>query len=462
MAWSSPNKEVNIWNGTLQSNFEGTVTSTPINSTDLVNKEYVDLISINTGIDLYAYDDASDTGSYKQFKLEPSENAKVEGDAAIAGNSKDQLIGARITEVGINCKEVINTLTAGVYNFHVHMKAASANKLKFYAEFYVRTSGGTETLIGTTSESNYIETSETHQNVHLTINEEYPLTAGDRIVIKGYINNYSPSSNHIYIYVEGDTATRVSIRGLSFPASIGSVDNHDDVDTISDTPNKNEVLKWNGSNWVPAVYNASFTFSISGFSDAQSSTQLIGSGEWKAAGDITFTASYSNGPPDPTPYVSHSGWDNLNMTGDGYVGPTVSGEAVDYPGSVGSLTWTLHATDGETPDTANQSVTFINYLWYGTTEKTDTFTEADVEAGTEILSNDETRTWPEITTGAGEYMLISYPSRLGSVTFWVGGFEGGFEDAETVELTNSAGFTENYYVYRSTNANLGATVVTTT
>jgi hypothetical protein len=67
-----------------------------------------------------------------------------------------------------------------------------------------------------------------------------------------------------------------------------------------------------------------------------------------------------------------------------------------------------------------------------------------------------------VTAGAGQYIWFCYPKRLGTVTFWVGGFEGGFEAVQTVSLTNINGWSEDYYCYRSTNANLGSTAVTTT
>ena len=58
-------------------------------------------------------------------------------------------------------------------------------------------------------------------------------------------------------------------------------------------------------------------------------------------------------------------------------------------------------------------------------------------------------------------MLFAFPKRLGLVTFWVGGFSGGFESPETVSVTNVNGWSENMYVWRSTNANLGSVVVET-
>ena len=101
-------------------------------------------------------------------------------------------------------------------------------------------------------------------------------------------------------------------------------------------------------------------------------------------------------------------------------------------------------------------------MYYGLTVKTDTFLEADIEGlGTNEITNDNTQTWSSVTTGVGEYMLFSFPKRLGIPTFWVGGFEGGFESPETVSVTNANGWTEDYYAWRSTNSNLGETSVET-
>ncbi|RLA41977.1 MAG: hypothetical protein DRR06_15205, partial [Gammaproteobacteria bacterium] len=195
----------------------GNVNITPKNPKDPVNKEYVDSISINTGIDLFAYDDASDIATYKVLKPEPSVGSEVEGNVSIAGNASGQAVGARATELTCDCVKLINTLTAGVYNFHVHMRAATANRLTFYAEFYVRDSGGTETLIATSEETALIGTTGFGYDTHATVTEEYPLSTGDRIVVKGYAKNSSPAATTLYIAVEGDTATRISVRGISAP-----------------------------------------------------------------------------------------------------------------------------------------------------------------------------------------------------------------------------------------------------
>ena len=62
---------------------------------------------------------------------------------------------------------------------------------------------------------------------------------------------------------------------------------------------RDQVLKFNGTNFVPAAFDATFVFTIADFDmNDSTSPQLIGSGSWKAAGALQFTASYNNGPPD--------------------------------------------------------------------------------------------------------------------------------------------------------------------
>ncbi|WP_157796132.1 hypothetical protein [Thomasclavelia cocleata] len=52
------------------------------------------------------------------------------------------------------------------------------------------------------------------------------------------------------------------------------------------------------------------------------------------------------------------------------------------------------------------------------------------------------------------------PARYGAVNFNVGGFDGGFTKVATIEFTNASGYTENYDIYKSDNANLGTQTVT--
>lgn len=94
-----------------------------------------------------------------------------------------------------------------------------------------------------------------------------------------------------------------------------------------------------------------------------------------------------------------------------------------------------------------------NYIYWGVAPST-----AYVSVLTKERSNNPART---ITVNAeeGEYIIYAYPSRLGPVEFWYGMFEGGFEDPITQDITNTSGETEEYYIYRSTHANLGETTL---
>ena len=56
---------------------------------------------------------------------------------------------------------------------------------------------------------------------------------------------------------------------------------------------------------------------------------------------------------------------------------------------------------------------------------------------------------------AGKYIWYAYPARFNSAKFTMGGYSGGFEEPMVIEVVNEAGFTENYYLYRSTEAGVG-------
>jgi len=365
---------------------------------------------------------------------------------------------------------------------------------------------------------------------------------------------------------------------LTPTVSINSFPVGDLSNVTTTTPTKNEVLIYNGSTWVNAPDGTTFTFSCTGFDDGLTSGILAGSGVWKSASTISFTATYNNGPPTTATIeksINGGTYTTLNsMTGPDYTTGTNS-SSVNYPTVDQYLRFRLSSDDGTDSDidyagslyfynyvrwgpsttgssftesivealsgssvtnsyTTSRSVnagvgeyvvwaypsrytsinttgakfnsvtmpftapetvsitntagltenykvfasvntnlgnstlqlstssTTIDPLYYGKTTKTSGFTESDIEGLTNsTITNDNTQVWNSITTGSGEYMLFAFPTRLGIPVFYVGGFAGGFESPETVSVTNINGYTENYYAWRSTNSNLGATVVET-
>lgn len=144
--------------------------------------------------------------------------------------------------------------------------------------------------------------------------------------------------------------------------------------------------------------------------------------------------------------------------------PAVSGSQILTNPLTANKTWTLAATDSgsssESPHSTTKTVTlsFLNKVYYGV-KATGTINSAFVTSlSGKDFATSKAKTFT-ITTGANQYIWYACPTSFGQCTFKVGGFDGGFEPAQTISLTNESGHTENYYVYRSTNANLGATTV---
>ena len=223
------------------------------------------------------------------------------------------------------------------------------------------------------------------------------------------------------------------------------------------------TLVFDGTEWIAVAPDApTLVFSIGSFTcSGGSSTQAIGTGTWKASGALSFSASYNNGPAT-NGYVTHTGWDSLTLSGVGFTGPTVSTESVPYPAVGGSQAFTLHAVKGSTTPTSTVTYNFYNYRYWGVISKSSGFSESDVEGlvsgGSDLVNSLATSF--TVTAGVGQYIVYAYPARLGEAKFKVGGFEGGFRSPETVSVTNSLGYTENYYVYCSVQPTLGRTTVT--
>lgn len=134
-------------------------------------------------------------------------------------------------------------------------------------------------------------------------------------------------------------------------------------------------------------------------------------------------------------------------------GTQVTGNSKQYTSVTTEKLYTLNVTDGKTSATKTATVKFANQIYYGSASDLSSVSELE-----SVLSNEKRRTF---TTDAslGEYIIYAIPSRLGDVTFFVGGFEGGFEDPVEQIITNASGYEETYKVYRSTNAGLGETTV---
>lgn len=134
-------------------------------------------------------------------------------------------------------------------------------------------------------------------------------------------------------------------------------------------------------------------------------------------------------------------------------GVAVTGSTKQYDGVASNTTYVLTASDGRANAIKSVEVKFANNVYFGAADDT-----ASVTLLSKVLSNDKTRTF-EVNASIGQYIIYAIPARLGDVVFYVGGFEGGFEEPVEQIIVNASGYQELYKVYRSTNASLGETTV---
>ena len=144
---------------------------------------------------------------------------------------------------------------------------------------------------------------------------------------------------------------------------------------------------------------------------------------------------------------------NKEATAQNISGVPVTGTSYTVQNVTQSTTWQLTVSDGQTSANRTASIAFQNGVYYGVAPDLTSVTSL-----TKVLSGTKSRTIT-VNAGAGDYIVYAIPKRLGTVEFYVSGFEGGFDEPIEQSLTNASGYTETYRVYKSTNAALGETTV---
>ena len=123
-------------------------------------------------------------------------------------------------------------------------------------------------------------------------------------------------------------------------------------------------------------------------------------------------------------------------------------------------TYTLKVTDEkDATATKTTSISFVNGVYWGVKEAPESYDSAFVLGLTKGLQGSKGKTFT-VDAAAGQYIFYALPTRYGSCTFNVGGFDGGFTKVATIEFTNASGYKESYDIYKSVNAGLGSTTVT--
>lgn len=153
--------------------------------------------------------------------------------------------------------------------------------------------------------------------------------------------------------------------------------------------------------------------------------------------------------------------DSLMLDGE-FITLAKSGELdLTEQGITSNRKWVLTATDRKGSATKEASLTFYNGVYYGVAEAPATYDSAFIialgKSGKKVLRGSKLTSFT-VTAGEGEYIYYCLPKSMGKCTFKVvGSLPGGFELVSTLAYTNEHGHEEQYYIYRSTNAELGET-----
>lgn len=144
--------------------------------------------------------------------------------------------------------------------------------------------------------------------------------------------------------------------------------------------------------------------------------------------------------------------------------PSQNGQLMtsSYPAMSEDTTFTLVATDAKGEDRMDFTVKFVLPLYYGklTLDSTSSLDASILNKDilTKVLAETKEITFT-VTPGVSEYIIFASPVDYGECSFKVGGFDGGFVKAATVSKTNDYNVSAEYYIYKSSNANLGTTTV---
>ena len=198
---------------------EGTIQDTPTDEKDLVNKEYVDAQATRQAVELFLTTNASDIGGYDDLDIDVSPDAETTIQQTITAGSTTLInaFASQLNEEEINALEI---LESGIYDLHIHAEASFPNGMTIYYEFYHRTAGGVETLLGTSHDSDTLGLTEVEIDLHANVSTDTNFISGDRIVVKVYGRNTGAANKDITIHMEGDTVSRTEFPGFISPTFV--------------------------------------------------------------------------------------------------------------------------------------------------------------------------------------------------------------------------------------------------
>lgn len=216
---------------------------------------------------------------------------------------------------------------------------------------------------------------------------------------------------------------------------------------VSGSPAAGDVPTWSGSS---AVWAPKSAYDITSFAHANTLYEV-----GTVLANPAFTAAHSQ-TPDTLLLTNNQNVESKDV----HATPTsfTSSQSYTFATPSYSVTWTLTGTK-ITSDVATRTASAAQKSFWGIST-TPANTEAFVEAlASSALDTDAARSFTVNATSTNK-IYFAHPTRYGTPTFTVGGFEGGFTlRSSTISVTNAQGYTENYSLWESDVAGLGSTTV---
>ena len=150
--------------------------------------------------------------------------------------------------------------------------------------------------------------------------------------------------------------------------------------------------------------------------------------------------------------------EKLTLDGQG-IDASLKTKTIESAGIKANKTYTLKAVDERDAEaTRTTAITFLNGVYWGVGADQSSFDSAFILGLTKGLQSSKVKTFT-VNAGASQHIYYAIPTRYGTPAFKVGGFEGGFAKAATIDFTNASGYMESYDIWKSDNAGLGNTTV---
>lgn len=278
------------------------------------------------------------------------------------------------------------------------------------------------------------------------------------------ISSVSPSNGNVLTWVSVNNQWEPQPAAVSFLANgdlSGSAINQtviglQTVPVSTSTPLSNNALVFDGTDWAPTqltldpeLIGPAFAISLSGGTLAEVG-QTVNTPSFTSTKNYTGTAAVlTNTDNSESKNVLAEFNSNSPFTSAfSYVKNTY--------GAV--VTFILTANKGAIVRTANTNYTWAQKVFYGATTP-GTYNEAFVEGlASNALATSTARTIT-LNITAGEYGYFAYRSAYSTPNF-IDQSTGFAVDmtfiSNSISVTNTYGFTENYTLYRTTNTNLGS------